>query len=110
MAYDEKAAQRLRKVFSRRKGVTEKKMFGGVAFMLHGNMCCGENEDLLMLRVGPDNYDESLKEKHTRPMDFTGRPMKGYIYVEPRGYKSEEDLRSWLDRAAKFVKTLPPKK
>ena len=109
MAYDEKAAERLRKVFSRRKGVTEKKMFGGIAFMLHGNMCCGVNEDLLMLRVGPDNYDGALKEKHTRPMDFTGRPMKGYIYVVPRGFISEEDLRSWVERAAKFVKTLPPK-
>ena len=109
MAYDEKAAERLRKVFSRRKGLTEKKMFGGVAFMLHGNMCCGVNEDLLMLRVGPDNYDGALKEKHTRPMDFTGRPMKGYIYVEPGGYKSDADLKSWIDRAAKFVKTLPPK-
>ncbi len=109
MAYDEKLAERLTNAFSRRKGVTEKKMFGGVAYMLNAHMCCGVIDDLLMVRVGPDEYEKALKEKHTRPMDFTGRPMKGYIYVEPRGYKLDTDMKSWVDRGIKFVKSLPAK-
>jgi len=109
MAYDKKLALRLTKAFSRRKGAVEKKMFGGIAYMVKGHMCCGVVDDLLMLRIGPDAYHEALKEKHTRPMDFTGRPMKGYIYVEPRGFKTDEALKSWIERGIKFVRTLPPK-
>ena len=77
--------------------------------MLNGHMCCGVIDNLLMVRVGPGNYEAALNEKHTRPMDFTGKPMKGYIYVEPKGCKSDKDLEKWVDRGVKFVKTLPPK-
>jgi TfoX/Sxy family transcriptional regulator of competence genes len=110
MPYDEKLAQRLSKAFSRRKGAAEKKMFGGIAYMVNGHMCCGIVDDLLMVRIGPDKYEDALEEKHTRAMDFTGRPMKGYVYVEPKGCKSDADLQSWIERGITFVKSLPPKK
>lgn len=106
MAYDEKLAERLRKVFMRRKGAVEKKMFGGIAYMVDGHMCCGIAKDMLVVRVGPDAYEEALKEKYVRVMDFTGKPMKGYVYVEAGGIKSDESLKSWIDRGIKFVKTL----
>lgn len=109
MAYDEKLAERLGKIFKRRKGASEKKMFGGIAYMLNGHMCCGIVKDTLMVRVGPGAYEDALKEKHVKPMDFTGKPMKGYVYVEPQGIESDDDLKSWTDRGIKFVKTLPPK-
>ncbi len=109
MAYDEKLAERLSKAFRRRKGAAEKKMFGGIAYMVDGHMCCGVIKDMLVVRVGPDAYEKALEVKHTRPMDFTGRPMKGYVYVEAKGIKSDENLKSWIERGIKFVNTLPPK-
>lgn len=109
MAYDEKLAERLSKAFRRRKGAAEKKMFGGIAYMVDGHMCCGVIKDMLVVRVGPGAYEKALEEKHTRPMDFTGRPMKGYVYVEAKGIKSDENLKSWIERGIKFIKTLPPK-
>ena len=109
MAYDEKLAERLSRAFSRRNGASEKKMFGGIAYMVNGHMCCGIVKDMLVVRIGPDAYDEALKEKHTRPMDFTGKPMKGYVYVKPKGIKSDENLKSWIERGIKFVRTLPAK-
>ena len=110
MAYDEKIAERLSKVFSEHKGVQEKKMFGGIAFMLRDHMCVGIVDDLLMVRVGPERYEQANKEAHVRPMDFTGRPMRGYVYVEPAGFKTEKSLREWVQKGVSFVKTLPPKK
>ena len=110
MAFNENVAKRLRTIFSERDGVVEKKMFGGIAFMLHGNMCCGTAGDAIMARVGPDQYQEALARPHTREMDFTGRPMKGFIYVDPEGIKTDKDLRSWISICEKFVLTLPPKK
>lgn len=86
--------------------MSEKKMFGGLAFMLNGSMCCGVIQNLLVVRVGADNYENALSEPHTRPMDFTGKPMKGYVYVEPEGYASDEELRKWLDRCVEFVSTI----
>ena len=109
MAYDEKVAELLRKAFKRRRGVEEKNMFGGVAFMYRRYMCAGVIDDMIVIRVGPDEYENALSEPHTRPMDFTGKPMKGYVYVEPKGYKSEKDLKNWIESGIKFVKTLPPK-
>ena len=109
MAYDEKLAGRIRAIFAGKTNTSEKKMFGGIAFMLSGNMCCGVINDLLMARVGPAGYEECLKLPHARPMDFTGKPMKGYVYVEPGGYKSDEQLKEWVDRCADFVSTLPEK-
>ncbi len=110
MAYDEGLAERIRLVVDDRPGVTEKKMFGGLAFMLHDYMFCGVTNDELMARVGPDNYRSALSKPHVREMDFTGRPMKGYVFVEPAGVESDADLQYWVDLCAEFVLTLPPKK
>jgi TfoX/Sxy family transcriptional regulator of competence genes len=109
MAYDEGVAQRVREALADERGVVEKKMFGGIAFMLRGNMCCGVVGEELMLRVGPDGYDEALAEPHARPMDFTGRPMRGMVYVAAPGFESDADLAGWIERAARFARRLPPK-
>lgn len=110
MAYDEGLAQRIRQVLVDNPAVDEKKMFGGLAFMLNDYMFCGVTDDALMARVGPDNYAESLARPHVREMDFTGRPMKGYVYVDPPGIESDDDLSYWVDLCADFVRTLPTKK
>jgi TfoX/Sxy family transcriptional regulator of competence genes len=109
MAYDETLAGRLRDALRGAGAVSEKKMFGGIAFMLNGNMCCGVINDLLMARVGPEAYGDALEMPHARPMDFTKRPMKGYVYVEPDGLRSDEELREWVGRCVEFVRTLPEK-
>jgi len=109
MAYDEKLAGRVRKIVSGMRGSSERKMFGGIAFMLRGNMCSGVINDLLMARVGPAAYEECLKLPHARPMDFTGKPMKGYVYIEPGGYETDEQLKGWIGRCTAFVSTLPEK-
>ena len=110
MAYDETMAYRLRAALAQQDGVTERKMFGGLAFMVNGHMCCGIGKGDLMVRVGPDQYEEALAQPHAREMDFTGRPMKGYVYVDPPGIESDEELQYWVDLCVGFVLTLPPKK
>ena len=109
MAYDEGLAERLREIFADRYDIDEKKMFGGIAFMLHGHMCCGIVNDTLMARVGPDQYDTALRRPHAREMDFTGKAMKGFVYVDPTGFESDEDLRTWVALCESFVNSLPPK-
>lgn len=109
MAFDEKQAQRVRRVLGRTRGITEKKMFGGIAFMHHGNMCCGLNDDKLVVRVGAAAYDASLKRKHVAPMDFTGKPLKGFIYVLPAGIKRIDQLKYWVEEGLAFTRTLPKK-
>ena len=109
MAYDEKLAERVRAALGRTQSVTERKMFGGVAFMVRGNMCCGVIDDRLMVRVGPVAYDRALKLKHAGPMDFTGRSMRGLVYVAPEGVRTARQLRTWVERALDFVSTLPAK-
>ena len=109
MAYAEVVADRIRKAFAKKKGITEKKMFGGICFMMNGNMICGVEKDNLVVRVGPNQYDWALKQKHTRPMDFTGRPLKGFVYVLPQGIKTPSSLKKWLDLATDFVRSLPSK-
>ncbi|MCB0220664.1 MAG: TfoX/Sxy family protein [Chrysiogenetes bacterium] len=109
MAYDEKLAERIRNVLAARKGVSEKKMFGGLAFLIGGNMACGIVGDELMVRVGPDAHEKSLAEKHVRPMDFTGRPMKGMVYVAPAGIKAGPSLKKWVLRGTDFAGSLPRK-
>jgi TfoX/Sxy family transcriptional regulator of competence genes len=109
MAYDEGLAERLREIFRDRAGVVEKKMFGGIAFMLSGNMCCGIVDDTLMARVGPKQYQEALARPHAREMDFTGKSMKGFVYVAPEGFESDKDLRSWVKLCERFVESLPRK-
>jgi TfoX/Sxy family transcriptional regulator of competence genes len=110
MAYDEGLAQRVRESLQNEKDVEEKKMFGGLCFMVSHHMCCGILEDKLMARVGAENYEKLLKKEHSRPMDFTGKPMKGIIYVEPGGLTSDKDLKEWIEVCLDFISTLPAKK
>jgi TfoX/Sxy family transcriptional regulator of competence genes len=109
MAFDEAVAGRIRKALTGAPGVVEKKMFGGIAFMVRGNMCCGVIGDRLMLRVGPKGYETALSLPHARTMDFTGKPMKGMVYVEPAGFASAGDLNAWIATAKEFVLSLPAK-
>ncbi len=109
MPYDPELALRLSNIFQAHEGVSEKKMFGGLAFMLSGHMCCGVIDDKLMARVGPEAYEAALGLPHARPMDFTGKPLKGFVYVDAEGLNSDEKLREWVNRAVAFVASLPPK-
>jgi TfoX/Sxy family transcriptional regulator of competence genes len=109
MAFDEAVAAHLRKALARRKGVTERKMFGGLAFLLDGNMCCGVLGDRLVLRLGAEGPAEALGEPHTHPMDFTGKAIASMVYVAPEGYATESALRGWVKRAVSFASSLPAK-
>lgn len=109
MAYDEELAARVREILVEQADVVERKMFGGIAFMVKGYMCCGVLNDDLVLRLGPDHAQSALKNAHVRPMDFTGRPMKGYVFVAPAGVTTESVLRRRVQSALDFVGTLPPK-
>ena len=109
MAYDAELAERVRQALNGMRGITERQMFGGLCFMLGGNMTAGLVGDTLMLRVGPLEYDSCLALPHAREMDFTGRPLRGYIYVAPAGIKTDRALAAWLDRALAFGRTLPAK-
>ena len=108
MAYDEHLADRVRDVLVLRERVTERSMFGGIAFMLAGNMCCGVIGEDLMVRLGEDG-EAALAEPHTRPMDFTGKPMKSTVLVDPSGTTDEQELARWVDAGADFAASLPPK-
>jgi len=108
MAYDEKLADRVRDVLETEAGVTERKMFGGLAFMVRGHMACGIVGDDLMLRLGAESAEEALERPHVRPMDFTGRPMTGMVYVGPEGLRGAS-LRRWVAKSVAFVETLPPR-
>ena len=109
MAYDERLAQRIRDALDGRPDITERKMFGGIAFLRNGLMFVGILDSSLMARVGKENHADSLRRKHVREMDFTGKPMQGYVFVEAHGIKTESQLRFWLERCEEFVATLPPK-
>ncbi len=109
MAYDEQLADRVREILLPEQGLTERKMFGGLAFMLEGHMCCGIVGDELMLRLGVDGAEDALERDHVRPMDFTGRPMTGMVFVSAEGLRGAA-LRRWVEGAAAFVRTLPPKR
>ena len=109
MAYDEHLAQRIREALKRRRGISEKKMFGGLAFMVNGHMACGVIGEDLMVRVGPEAYDQALKKSGARPMDFTGRPMKGMVYVGPRGHQRAPSLKAWVEQGLSYARSLPPK-
>jgi hypothetical protein len=109
MSYEEAAAKRVRAVLAAVPNVAERRMFGGLAFMVGGHMACGVVGDELMVRVGPDAYESALADRHAREMDFTGTPLKGFVFVAPPGFATEEALRAWIDRAVEFVRTLPVK-
>lgn len=109
MAYDEQLAQRIRVALGDDAAVTEKKMFGGVAFLRSGHMFAGVSNSSLMARVGKANYQDSMSRAHVREMDFTGKPMQGYVFVDGGGLRTAEQLRFWLERCKEFVATLPTK-
>jgi hypothetical protein len=109
MACDERLVERTRAALEGLPGTGERRMFGGVCFTLNGNMLCGIAGADLMVRVGPERYQDALQRPHAREMDFTGRPMKGYVFVAPQGLKSEPALRRWVELGVAYVEALPPK-
>ena len=109
MPYDDGLAHRLRETLGDRPGLTERELFGGLGFMVNGHMACGVLDDAMVCRVGPDAYDEALAEPHARPFDFTGRAMRGWVFVDHPGLAADEALEAWVERALGFVGTLPPK-
>ena len=110
MAYDEALAARVRDALGKTKGLTELKMFGGVGFMVNGNMALGVSKEDLIVRVGPDGHAKALDQPGARAFDFGGRTMVGMLVVGPAGTKKPKDLAGWVAKALSFVATLPPKK
>jgi hypothetical protein len=109
MAYDEKLAGRIREILPAQHDLVEKKMFGGVAYMLHGNMSCGVHGNRLIVRLGAERHAAAMAEAHTLPFDFSGRPMAGWVMVEPEGCASEEDLVRWVQKGVDYALSLPLK-
>ena len=113
MPYDDTLAGRVRGLLKHRKSVSEKRMFGGIAFMLGGKMCCGVIKEDFVARIGAESYPDALRAPHVRPMDFTGRPIKGYVYVGPKAIPTDGELQAWIDRSIAFTASLaekPPRK
>jgi TfoX/Sxy family transcriptional regulator of competence genes len=108
VAYDENLAARVRTLLAHRTDVGERKMFGGLTFMVAGHMCCGVNGDELIVRLDPDGEADALAEPDARPMDFTGRPMRGFVTVQPEGLKGAQ-LNQWVREAVARAESLPPK-
>jgi len=109
MAFNESLAARIRNALARKKCVEEKKMFGGIGFLLNGNMLVGVWKDSLIVRLGPEEGEEALKETHVSEFNITGRAMRGWVLVAPEGVEADEQLSGWIDRAVKFVGKLPKK-
>jgi TfoX/Sxy family transcriptional regulator of competence genes len=109
MAFSEALAERIRDALARKRAIEEKKMFGGIGFLLNGNLLVGVWKDSLIVRLGPDEGDEALKEPHVKEFDITGRAMKGWVLVEAEGVEDDEQLSAWIQRAVKFVGKLPGK-
>lgn len=109
MSYDKKTILRIREALKGSSGLIEKEMFGGIGFLLFGNMACGVIKDEMVVRVGPHGYEEALLEPHTRPFDYIGRPMRGWVVVSPEGFKHQEDLQNWVALGVNYASTLPAK-
>lgn len=110
MPYDEKTAERVRKLLSNRRDVVEKKLMGGLCFMVKGAMCCAvSGRGGLLVRVGPEAHERMLGEPHVLPMEMRGRTMTGFVRVMPEGYRTDAALRKWVQRGVNFVLTLPAK-
>lgn len=109
VAFSEALAERIREALAGTTGVAEKRMFGGIAFMLRGHMFVGVVDATLMARVGPYEYESALARPHVRVMDFTGKPLRGYVYVDPAGIRTAKQLKGWTEKCATFAATLPEK-
>jgi hypothetical protein len=109
MAYDEVLAERVNEIMDKFQDHEAKKMFGGVGYLLSGNMAVGVHKDKLIVRLGHDGFEEKMSMPHTVPFDITGKAMKGWLMVEPGGVESDEDLNYWIDQGVDFAKSLPPK-
>ena len=109
MAYDENLALRVRATIGEFPGLKEKKMFGGIGYLLNGNMACGVLNEYLIVRVGSEAYQQALHQPHTKVFDTTGRPMTGWVMVAPEGYADDESLNAWLQQGLNFAAVLPPK-
>jgi len=109
MAYNEKLSQRVKGLLQKTRGIEDKKMFGGIGFLLHGNMACGILNDELIIRVGPDGYEDALALPHTRKFDIMGRAMKDWVMVSKAGCSSDQDLSTWVQRGLSFAASLPKK-
>ncbi len=110
MAYDDRLAARMRTALGRRKGLREIRMMGGLCFTLRGHMCCGVLNDDLVVRVGPERADALRTRPGARPMDFTGKPLRGFLFVGPEGHRTDASLRSWIREAVDFARSLLPKR
>jgi hypothetical protein len=110
MAYSESLARRVRELLVQRRGIAEKNMFGAVCFLLNGNLLVGVWKYSLIARIGPENGAAALLEPHVRPFDVTGKPMQGWVLVEPEGIDDDRQLKDWIERAWTFVATLPAKR
>ena len=109
MAVDESLAARIRDALARTKHVEEKKMFGCVCFLINGNALAGVWKDRLIARLGPDEGEAAQRAPHVRAFDITGKPMRNWVAVEPEGIEDDGQLKAWVERAIKFVRTLPKK-
>ena len=110
MAYDEKLAGRVREILGKSKGITEKKMFGGLCFLYKGNMLGGVLKDDLIVKYDKAEHEKIISQKHVRPFDFSGKPMAGIAYVGPAGIKTKKDLARWVEMCKAHAASLPPKK
>ena len=109
MPYNEEISSRIYRLLRQRKGLSGKKMFGGFAYLLHGNLCCGVRDNYVILRVGPDAYQQFLQASHTHEFAPAGRVMRGWVMVEQEGFEGEDDLDRLIDQAVDFTLSLPPK-
>jgi hypothetical protein len=109
MAYDEELGQRIKDILEETTAFDEKRMFGGVGFMVGGNMACGVHKDMLVVRLEKDQYDEDIKLPSTKPFDITGKEMRGWLLVSAEGVEKMNDLKEWVQIGVDFAKTLPPK-
>lgn len=109
MAYDENLSLRIRALLANVSGLEEKKMFGGVGFLVNGNMACGVHKNSLIVRVGPEKYQAALGNEHAGVFDMTGRPMTGWVMVSPPGFEKENELSDWVLQGLKFARSLPPR-
>jgi TfoX/Sxy family transcriptional regulator of competence genes len=109
MTYNEELAERMRKILKTRRSVIEKKMFGGIGFLVNGNMACGVNKQDLILHLSQNDFEMIIRRSYARMFDMTGRPMKGWILISSEGYKSEKQLGDWIEKGISFARSLPPK-